>query len=39
MDLVLAGTLTVGLLGCAVNAGLEQVQRRFLGWDTAEPGA
>jgi NitT/TauT family transport system permease protein len=33
MDAVLAGTLTVGLLGCAVNAGLELVHRRWLGWD------
>jgi NitT/TauT family transport system permease protein len=32
MDAVLAGTLTVGLLGCAVNAGLELVHRRFMGW-------
>lgn len=38
MDLVLAGTLTVGLVGCAVNAGLELVHRRWLGWDTGEPG-
>jgi NitT/TauT family transport system permease protein len=38
MDAVLAGTLTVGLLGCAVNAGLELLHRRFLGWDTGEPG-
>lgn len=38
MDAVLAGTLTVGLLGCAVNAGSELVQRRWLGWDAPEPG-
>lgn len=37
MDLVLAGTLTVGLLGCAVNAGLELAHRRFFGWDAGEP--
>jgi NitT/TauT family transport system permease protein len=37
MDLVLAGTLTVGLLGCAVNAGLETAHRRFFGWDGGEP--
>lgn len=34
MDLVLAGTVTVGLIGCAANAALELVQRRRLGWDT-----
>lgn len=39
MDLVLAGTLTVGLIGCAVNAALELVHRRFLGWDAGEPDA
>jgi NitT/TauT family transport system permease protein len=33
MDAVLAGTLTVGLLGCAVNAGLDLVHRRWLGWE------
>jgi NitT/TauT family transport system permease protein len=38
MDLVLAGTLTVGLIGCAVNAGLETAHRRFFGWDAGEPG-
>jgi NitT/TauT family transport system permease protein len=38
MDLVLAGTLTVGLIGCAVNAGLETAHRRFFGWDAREPG-
>jgi NitT/TauT family transport system permease protein len=37
MDAVLAGTLTVGLLGCAVNAGLELVHRRWLGWDAGAP--
>lgn len=37
MDLVLAGTLTVGLIGCAVNAVFELAHRRFLGWDTGEP--
>jgi NitT/TauT family transport system permease protein len=37
MDAVLAGTLTVGLLGSAVNAGLELVHRRWLGWDAGEP--
>lgn len=33
MDLVLAGTLAAGLLGYVANAGLELVQRRWLGWD------
>ena len=33
MDLVLAGTVVAGLLGYTVNTGLEQVQRRWLGWD------
>ena len=36
MDLVLAGTVVAGLLGCAVNTALEQVQRRWLGWDDVE---
>lgn len=34
MDLVLAGTVTVGLVGCAANAALELAGRRWLGWDT-----
>jgi NitT/TauT family transport system permease protein len=38
MDLVLAGTLTVGLIGCAVNSALETVQRRWLSWDGVEDG-
>jgi NitT/TauT family transport system permease protein len=37
MDAVLAGTLTVGLLGCAVNGLLELAHRRWLGWDAGDP--
>jgi NitT/TauT family transport system permease protein len=33
MDVVLAGTVVVGLIGFAANAGLERAQRRWLGWD------
>jgi NitT/TauT family transport system permease protein len=36
MDLVLAGTLTVGLIGCAVNAALEAVHRRWLSWEAGQ---
>ncbi len=32
MDVVLAGTVTAGLLGYLANTGLEWVQRRFLPW-------
>lgn len=34
MDVVLAGTVVAGLLGWAANAGLEHVQRRWLGWES-----
>ncbi|MTD56683.1 ABC transporter permease subunit [Amycolatopsis sp. RM579] len=35
MDIVLAGTVFVGLVGYLVNIGLLGVQRRWLGWSAA----
>lgn len=35
MDLVLAGTVIVGVLGYLINTGLHQLQRRLFGWATS----
>lgn len=36
MDIVLAGTVVAGLLGCAMNVALSVVQRRLLPWSSSE---
>ncbi|RKT56594.1 ABC transporter permease [Saccharothrix australiensis] len=38
MDLVLAGTVVAGVIGFAVNEGLERAQRRWVAWSPATGG-
>ncbi|MBM7813861.1 ABC transporter permease [Saccharothrix algeriensis] len=38
MDLVLAGTVVAGVIGFAVNEGLERAQRRWVAWSSVTGG-